>query len=121
MKWKLASFSQYERLGETIMGYTARTNGFRYTEWVTFNASTNDAKEETQRGLVADARTVGVELYMHDDSVNPVTGGLAKGCDWAMEGENLAHQAAYKGKVAELAQLLRKGWRGALPPEHEAN
>ena len=27
--WKKASFSQYERLGETVMGYTARTRGFR--------------------------------------------------------------------------------------------
>jgi hypothetical protein len=30
--WKRASFSQYERLGETVMGYTARVAGYRYTE-----------------------------------------------------------------------------------------
>jgi arylsulfatase A-like enzyme len=33
-QWKKAAFSQYSRLNEAVMGYTARIHGFRYTEWL---------------------------------------------------------------------------------------
>ncbi|MCX6377230.1 MAG: DUF4976 domain-containing protein, partial [Armatimonadetes bacterium] len=43
--WKKAAFSQYPRAGK-VMGYSMRTDRYRYTEWI---------KE--------DKETVGVELY----------------------------------------------------------
>ena len=111
-QWKKASFSQYHRLSETVMGYTARVAGYRYTEWVEFNRSTNEAKQSSANW---DA-VIGVELYKHDDEVDATTGGLAHGCNWAMEGENLAHRTEFASVVTELAGTLRAGWRGALPP-----
>jgi arylsulfatase A-like enzyme len=33
-KWKQAAFSQYPRQGGKIMGYTMRTDRYRYTEWL---------------------------------------------------------------------------------------
>lgn len=110
-QWKSASFSQYSRLEEAVMGYTARVLGYRYTEWVTFNASTNTLKDSGPDW----GDIVGVELYEHDDAIDASTGGLANGCDWNVETRNLAHVPAYAAKVHELAALLRKGWRGALP------
>lgn len=54
--WKTAAFSQYPRPGG-VMGYTMRTERYRYTEWI---------KEKTD--------LVGVELYDHildpDENVN---------------------------------------------------
>ena len=32
-KWKAAAFSQYPRKGGEVMGYTMRTDRYRYTEW----------------------------------------------------------------------------------------
>jgi hypothetical protein len=80
--------------------------------WVRFNASDNEHK--ASRALW-DEGPVGVELYAHDDAVDAGTGGLARACNWAMEGINLAHAPAYADKVKQLAALLRRGWRGALP------
>ena len=116
-EWKAASFSQYHRLGETVMGYTARVEGYRYTEWVDFNRSTNELKQS----FASWDKIVGVELYKHDDEVDSSTGGLAHGCNWAMEGENLAHQAAYADVAKKLAATLRSGWRNALPPSAESD
>jgi arylsulfatase A-like enzyme len=39
--WKKAAFSQYPRKGDTVMGYSMRTDRYRYTEWVT-----RDSKRE---------------------------------------------------------------------------
>ena len=83
------------------------------TEWVHFNASTNERKAETRADW--DAIPVGVELYAHDDAVDSTTGGLARGCNWAVEGANLAHLPGYAAKVKELSAMLRAGWRAALP------
>ena len=113
-QWKSASFSQYNRLGETVMGYSARVAGFRYTEWVEFNRSTNEKKQS----FASWDKIVGIELYKHNDEVNPSTGGLALGCNWAMEGVNLADQPAYADVAKKLAATLRAGWRDALPPSH---
>ena len=55
-----------ERNNTPFMGYTVRIKGFRYTEWVAFNASTNQEKESKPDWN----RTVGSELYVHDDAVN---------------------------------------------------
>ena len=80
------------------MGYSARVDGYRYTEWVEFNRSTNELKQS----FASWDKTVGVELYKHDDEVDASTGGLVRGCNWAMEGENLANQPAY----ADVAKKL---------------
>jgi iduronate 2-sulfatase len=39
--WKQAAFSQFPRKGEAVMGYSMRTDRYRYTEWVT-----HDSKRE---------------------------------------------------------------------------
>ena len=46
--WKSASFSQYPRQGTQVMGYSLRTDRYRYTEW-----------QDKQAGTIA------VELYDH--------------------------------------------------------
>jgi arylsulfatase A-like enzyme len=85
-RWKEAAFSQYPR--RDLMGYSVRTDRYRYTEW----------RQDAGRGEV-----VGVELYDHavdpDESVN-----RAGGPDYRVTRERLAN-------------VLRDGWR-ALPPPH---
>jgi len=79
--WKAAAFSQYPRA--KLMGYSIRTERWRYTEWI-----------ERPGGAVA-AR----ELYDHSAEQAP--------------GANLAGLAPYAGAVSELSALLDKGrgWR----------
>lgn len=36
-EWKRRVFSQYTRDGTKVMGYTMRTERFRYTEWAKFD------------------------------------------------------------------------------------
>jgi len=57
-KWKAAAFSQYPR--GKVMGYSMRTDRYRYTEWI-------DAKQ-----------TIATELYDHskDDAENVSVAGL---------------------------------------------
>jgi iduronate 2-sulfatase len=110
-QWKSAAFSQYARLEEAVMGYSVRVNRFRYTEWVTFNASSNAIK---QSGPNWD-HNVGVELYVHDDTVDATTHGLEKRCNWDMETKNWAHESTMAPTVRKLSVLLHKGWRAALP------
>ena len=57
-----------------------------------------------------------MELYAHDDAVDSSTGGLQTGCNWNVETRNLAHEPSMAERVKELGALLRRGWRGALPP-----
>jgi len=82
--WKPAAFSQYPR--GRIMGYTMRTDRWRYTEW------------QDRKTGEATAR----ELYDHEADPG--------------ENVNLAGRAEHKETVAKLAQMLKAGWRGALPP-----
>jgi arylsulfatase A-like enzyme len=79
--WKAAAFSQYPR--GKLMGYSMRTERWRYTEWI-----------ERQTGNVT-AR----ELYDHSKEDAP--------------GANLAGLNAYAETVRELSALLDKGrgWR----------
>jgi hypothetical protein len=72
-----------------------------------------------KRPVAAWDKVVGVELYAHDDRVDARTGGLARGCLWAMERENLAHRAAHADVAKKLAATLRSGWRMALPKSSE--
>jgi len=81
--WKPAAFSQYPRRG--VMGYTMRTDRYRYTEWW---------QHETGEVLAQ-------ELYDHD--VDP------------QENVNAASKPEYAEAVTQLAEQLRAGWQAALP------
>jgi arylsulfatase A-like enzyme len=81
--WKAAAFSQYPR--GKVMGYTMRTDRYRYTEW-------QDRK--TGEALAR-------ELYDHD--VDP------------SENKNIAAEEDMKKTVAELAAKLKAGWQAARP------
>lgn len=82
-RWKKAAFSQYPR--GKVMGYSMRTQRYRYTEW----------QERSGGGIVAS------ELYDHatDDAEN----------------KNIAARDDMKEVVAELSGMLREGWKAALP------
>ncbi len=83
--WKRAAFSQYPR-PDGVMGYSMRTDRYRYTEWV-------------KRG--SGEPPVGVELY--DYKTDP-QGNV-----------NIAGLPESKGLVAKLAGQLKDGWRAARP------
>lgn len=82
--WKQAAFSQYPRPGG-IMGYSMRTDRYRYTEW---------------RQKQGDALK-GVELYdhLHDPGENV----------------NLATHAENAELTASLSRMLHQGWRHSQP------
>jgi arylsulfatase A-like enzyme len=67
------------------MGYTMRTRSFRYTEW-----------RDVQTGEVK-AR----ELYDHRSD--------------SLENVNAANKPEYAETVAQLAEMLNRGWRSVLP------
>jgi hypothetical protein len=68
------------------MGYTMRTDDFRYTEW---------------RNRKNIARVVARELYDHRQDHD--------------ENENVAENAAHAKTVQELAEKMRAGWKAARP------
>lgn len=76
-KWKPAAFSQYPR--PKAMGYSIRTNDFRYTEW-------------TQRRT---GKTIARELYDHRTSSTAST--------------NLADNPKHSDTIAKLSKILNKG------------
>lgn len=88
---KKAAFSQYPRRGKHVMGYTIRTDKYRYTEWAAFNF-TNPSGPNWQH-------LSGVELYDH--SIDPE------------ENINRANYAAYHSARVELQKLLHGGWMNA--------
>jgi len=83
--WKTAAFGQYPRKNYSVMGYTMRTDRFRYTEWW---------DRETKEVLA-------FELCDHQED--------------PQENVNCAVDPAYAEQVQELSAQLRRGWRGALP------
>ncbi|MBM4024787.1 MAG: sulfatase [Planctomycetes bacterium] len=87
-RWKSAAFSQFRKNidGVPCMGYTMRTDQFRYTEW----RRRNDP-----------AQVVARELYDHRRNRD--------------ENENLAGQAIHARLVEELAAQLKAGWQAARP------
>ncbi|CAH1787733.1 unnamed protein product [Owenia fusiformis] len=92
--WKQRVFSQYPRSYpvKEVMGYTMRTEKYRYTEWAKFNYKT----------YMPDWTSLaGVELYDHvtDDEEN----------------HNKANDPSYKKIRNTLSQQLHQGWRAALP------
>ena len=125
--WRNASFSQYPKcmnstmefkppyMGNedpctatpsnqfTHMGYTMRTNTWRYTEWPRWICTEVDVCNDP----VDWGHVDGVELYTH-------AGDDGSSFD-AFENENLAYTPEYAAVVAELSAALRLGWRSAIP------
>ena len=96
--WKNASFSQYPRTlhrnGAHVMGYTMKTDKYRYTEWAKFNQAPT---------YKPDWNTIyGMELYDH--TVDPD------------ENNNVASVSTYADIKQQLRSQLRSGWRSTLPP-----
>lgn len=85
---KKVAFSQYPREHD-IMGYTVRTERFRYTEWVEFNYAPLYAPNWD--------KLIGAELYDHTSD--------------SEENYNGADDHKYEQVRSELSKLLRKGWR----------
>ena len=83
--WKKAAFSQYPRR-QDVMGYSMRTDRYRYTEW---------QKRDNPDEIVAR------ELY--DEQADP------------METVNLAGHPDQASVVQELHAQLRAGWKAAKP------
>ncbi|KAL4239664.1 hypothetical protein ACF0H5_000470 [Mactra antiquata] len=91
---KTAAFSQYPR--ETnIMGYTMRTDRYRYTEWAEFTYAPQYMPNWN--------RLAGVELYDHLND--------------PAENYNRALDPKYEKTKKELSQMLHEGWRGAEQQE----
>lgn len=86
--WKNAAFSQYPRSiqGKHLMGYSMRTDRYRFTRWVRRD-------DHTQ----VDA----VELYDHKND--------------PQENVNIAGDPRNKSLVAKLTRQWQAGWRGARP------
>lgn len=93
--WKSAAFSQYPRHmnATSIMGYTIRTDQYRYTEWPKFS-NAPEYKPDWSTSF-------GVELYDH--SMDPE------------ENRNMAYHRDYQMIRAELSKKLHAGWRAARP------
>lgn len=87
---KTAAFSQYPRNqgGKNLMGYSMRTDRYRFTRWV-----------HTDQPTKVDA----VELYDHQ--ADP------------QENTNIAHLPEHKALVTQLTTQWQAGWRGARKSE----
>ena len=94
--WKPRVFSQYPRDGAHIMGYTVRTDRYRYTEWVKFTGPPHYKPIWS--------KVFGVELYDHQSDPE--------------ENVNQAYNPDLKDLIEELSRDLHTGWRGALPNHH---
>nr|CAB3263463.1 iduronate 2-sulfatase-like [Phallusia mammillata] len=104
--WKDAVFSQYPRPSDypqmntdlpslkdiKIMGYTMRTNRYRYTEWVGFDPTNFKANFTEVHGK---------ELYLHNSD--------------PLEIYNVANLKMYADLAESLHKKLLAGWKGALP------
>jgi arylsulfatase A-like enzyme len=82
--WKKAAFSQYPR-PHKMMGYSMRTDQYRYTEWI--DQKTSEVKER--------------ELY--DVKNDP----LCK--------ESIVFKPEYKELVAQLHEMMNAGWQKSRP------
>ncbi|OPZ18231.1 MAG: Choline-sulfatase [candidate division BRC1 bacterium ADurb.BinA364] len=98
LPWKKAAFSQYprdraasrHRSHGDFMGYSIRTQRFRYVEWLDWHTN----------------KAVARELYDHQADRE--------------EMDNVAERREYAAAAAELGALLDAGWRAALPVERSA-
>ena len=89
--WKKRVFSQYPRHADhaDIMGYSMRTDRYRYTEWVQF--------EYAPRYKPKWDKVFGVELYDH--VLDPD------------ENVNVYAEPSLKPLVKGLSKMLHQGWR----------
>jgi iduronate 2-sulfatase len=87
---------------DPIMGYSVRVDKWRYTAWVTFNATAAAPNFD---------RVVATELYEHPESPLPV--------DWSVEHTNVVHESQLASIVAQLHTVVTKcGQRpDQCPPE----
>ncbi len=85
-KWKPAAFSQYPRgvAGKQLMGYSMRTDRYRFTRWV-------ERKDHSKLDAV--------ELYDHQTD--------------PMETVNIANDPKNAKLVADLTEQWTKGWQAA--------
>ncbi len=90
--WKKAAFTQFLREGVWIdpdgveyMGYSVRTDRFRYTEWLDWE--TGELKA--------------TELYDHETDPS--------------ETANVAGDTDYAGSLQQMAEILDAGWTAAAP------
>jgi iduronate 2-sulfatase len=94
--WKDAAFSQYPRMslsGSITTGYSIRTSQYRYTEWPSHPAPAYTPNWDGRSSP---------ELYDHQ--VDPE------------ENRNRAFFPGYSQIADTLADMLRAGWREAMPP-----
>ena len=107
-KWKNRVFSQHPRWKRShnsrrkhslYMGYTMRTDRYRYTEWVKFRGS------PTYKPTWHNNK--GTELYDHQDDPD--------------ENHNLAKDTTQQELCKELSIKLHNGWRAALPDEDKTS
>ncbi len=86
--WKPAAFSQYPRSssGQSLMGYSMRTDRYRFTAWV-------DRRDHEKVNAI--------ELYDHEKD--------------PQENTNLANRPENAALVKQLMTQWRAGWRGAKP------
>jgi len=85
--WKSAAFSQYPRPKQDLMGYSMRTDRYRFTVWV-------NEKDHSK----VDA----IELYDHQTD--------------PQENVSIAKDPANAELVKQLMAQWEKGWQGAKPP-----
>ncbi|KAK6176457.1 hypothetical protein SNE40_014742 [Patella caerulea] len=94
-EWKSGAFSQYPRMNYTVMGYTVRTDMYRYTEWPEFIGEP-EYKPNWKK-------LYGVELYDHSNDPE--------------ENYNRANDPSYSSLKQQLSAKLRRGWRYSQPKE----
>eukprot|EP00118_Oscarella_pearsei_P027704 m.311308 g.311308 ORF g.311308 m.311308 type:complete len:539 (+) comp64854_c0_seq1:54-1670(+) len=103
-EWSYGAFSQFPRadptepkLSERLMGYTIRSDKWRYTAWVEFDWENGEPRWD---------KVHGVELYDHNGDV---------GTDMnTFEAVNLASEPGYKSTVDALHNQLIKGWNATI-------
>ena len=86
--WKSAAFSQYPRTQKGgLMGYSMRTDRYRFTVWV---------------GRADHSRVDAIELYDHQND--------------PLENTTIAKHADQAATVERLMAQWKQGWQGAKPP-----
>jgi len=86
--WKQAAFSQHPR-ADHEMGYSMRTDRYRYTEW-----------HHTRWGI-PDGEPIAIELYDHATDPD--------------ENVNVAGEPDQQERIADLHKRLKAGWKAAGP------
>jgi iduronate 2-sulfatase len=95
-EWKKAAFSQSPRMaitGDTVMGYSIRTDTIRYTEWTRYDKCLNRPPSM--------GSSLGTELYDYAEDPGETT--------------NRQNLMPYRERQEDLQSILHGGWREALP------